>query len=92
MNYDESTNRRNNSIYIGIVAASLILVIILRICLMLENRRRDSLSPEKYGYEATIMESCDWVSSYLINLTFSYHCSLVASPSTVRLVTCQQSA
>ncbi len=71
------------------MAASLILVIILRICLILENRRRNSLSLEEYDREAAIIESCDRVSSYLINLTFSYHCSLVASQSTVRLVKCQ---
>ncbi len=80
MSYDKSTNRRNNFIYIGAVAASLVLVIILRICLMLENRRRDNLSQEKYDSEAAIKEPCDWVSSYLINLTFFYNCSLMQDP------------
>ncbi|CAF1235793.1 unnamed protein product [Rotaria sordida] len=47
VHYDDSTNRRNNFIYLGMVAASLVLVIILRICLMLENRWRDNLSREK---------------------------------------------
>ncbi len=40
--------------------------IILRISLMLENRRRDHLSREQYDQEAAIIEPCDWVSSYLI--------------------------
>ncbi len=69
--------------------ATLIFTIILRICLMLENRRRDRLSREEYDREAAIKEPCDWVSSYLINLIFSYHYPLVASPSAVHLVTYQ---
>ncbi len=36
--------------------------IILRISLMLENRRRDRLPPEEYDQEAAIIEPCDWVS------------------------------
>ncbi len=71
------------------MAASLVLTIILRMCLMLENRRRDHLSQEKYDHEAAIKEPCDWVSSYLIFLISFYHCSLVASSSTIRFVTCQ---
>ncbi|CAF1381253.1 unnamed protein product [Rotaria sordida] len=58
--YDKSTNRRNIFIYFGTVVASLVLVIILRICLMLENRWRDNLSREKYDRLATIDEPCDW--------------------------------
>jgi hypothetical protein len=49
----------------GLVAISLVLTIILRISLMLENVRRDHLSPEEYDREAAIKEPCDWVSSYL---------------------------
>ncbi|CAF1261351.1 unnamed protein product [Rotaria sordida] len=60
IHHDESTNRRNDFICIGIVAASLVLVIILRICLMLENRWRDNLSQEKYARLAAIKEPCDW--------------------------------
>ncbi|CAF1101377.1 unnamed protein product [Rotaria sordida] len=58
--YDKSTNRRNIFIYFGTVVASLVLVIILRTCLMLENRWRDNLSREKYDRLATIDEPCDW--------------------------------
>jgi hypothetical protein len=62
---DESTNQRNNFICIGVVAISLVLTILLRISLVLENDRRDHLSPEEYDREAAIKEPCDWVSSYL---------------------------
>ncbi len=70
MYLDESTNQRNNFICIGVVAISLILTIILRILLKLENDRRDHLSPEKYEREAAIKEPCDWVSLYLTFLIF----------------------
>ncbi|CAF1257283.1 unnamed protein product [Rotaria sordida] len=60
VHYDKSTNRRNIFIYFGTVVASLVLVIILRICLILENRWRDNLSREKYDRIAAIKESCDW--------------------------------
>jgi hypothetical protein len=67
MSLNESTNQRNNFICIGVVAISLVLTIILRISLMLENDRRDHLSPKEYDREAAIKEPCDWVSSYLIS-------------------------
>jgi len=73
----------------GATVMSLVFTVILRICLMVENRRRDRLSWEKYDREAAIKDPCDWVSSYLIFLIFCYHSSLVASSSTIRFVTCQ---
>jgi NADH:ubiquinone oxidoreductase subunit 3 (subunit A) len=68
--YSHSTDRSSNFICIGVLAASLVFTIILRICLMLENRRRDRLSREKYDCEAAIKEPYDLVSSYLINFIF----------------------
>ncbi len=80
MSNDDSANRRNNFICIGILGASLVFTIILRICLMIENRRRDRLSPEKYDREASTEEPCDWVSSFLILLIFFltlFSCSIL---------------
>ena len=39
---------------------------ILRICLMTENRRRDRLSQEQYDSESAVHEPCDWVSSWYL--------------------------
>ncbi len=64
MNNNDSTKIRNNYICIGILSTSLIFTIILRICLMLENYRRDRLSSDEYDNEASIKEPCDWVSLY----------------------------
>ena len=44
---------------------SLVSTIILRLCLMLENRRRDRLSKEEYAIEEAIKDPCDRVSSQL---------------------------
>jgi hypothetical protein len=55
--------RRANSICAGMLSLSLVVTIILRVYFILENRRRDNLSPEQYKREAAIIESCDWVSS-----------------------------
>ncbi|CAF1076283.1 unnamed protein product [Adineta ricciae] len=60
INDDISTSRRNNLICVGILAVSLIATIILRVCLIVENRRRERLTSEEYEYEANIKESCDW--------------------------------
>ncbi len=65
---------------IGILSASFIFTIILRICLMIENRRRDRLSPEEYDREASVKDPCDWVSLFLIlSILFPKYCSLIAS-------------
>lgn len=45
---------------------SVVFTLILRICLLLENRRRDYLSPEKYALEAAVKNPCDWVSLFQI--------------------------
>jgi hypothetical protein len=58
------------------IAASLTLTIILRICLLRENNRRANLSLEEYQREAAIKEPCDWVSSYLIFFIFDIVISL----------------
>ncbi len=78
MHYKELTNRRNIIICIGALVFSLFFTIILRINLMLENRRRHRLSTDEYDREAVIEEPCDWVSSYLIHLIFSllFSCSI----------------
>jgi hypothetical protein len=55
---------------------SLGMAIILRICLMRENRRRKNLSPEEYQREAAVKEPCDWVSSYLIFFIYDIIVSL----------------
>ncbi len=69
MHYNDSSNqKRSDFICIGILLSSLVCTIILRICLMKENYRRDHLSQENYDREASIKEPCDWVSSYLIFL------------------------
>lgn len=60
--HDKSVDRRNHFICIGAIAGSLLGTIILRICLIYENRRRDGLSTEKYECESAIKEPCDWVS------------------------------
>ena len=46
--------------------ASLIFTIVLRICLMRENRRRDRLTEKQFEDEAAVKDPCDWVSSYPI--------------------------
>lgn len=68
MGHDPLTRRRNTSVFAGITVASLIFTIILRISLMIENRRRDRLSREQYNRESAVQDPCDWVSSYLISL------------------------
>ncbi|CAF0946224.1 unnamed protein product [Rotaria sordida] len=62
---DELVYRRGHFICGGIIAISLIVTFILRICLKLENDRRIHLSPDKYKQEAAITEPCDWVSGKL---------------------------
>ncbi|CAF3798290.1 unnamed protein product [Rotaria sordida] len=57
---DKPTYRRGHGICGGMIAASLILTIILRVCLMRENHRRTNLSPEEYEREAAVKEPCDW--------------------------------
>ncbi|CAF4993933.1 unnamed protein product [Rotaria sp. Silwood1] len=57
---DKPTYQRGHAICGGMIAASLILTIILRICLMRENRRRTNLSPEEYQHEASVDESINW--------------------------------
>ncbi|CAF4816787.1 unnamed protein product [Rotaria sp. Silwood1] len=57
---DKPTYRRGHLTCGGIVAASLIVTITLRICLMRENDRRTNLSPEEKKREAAIKEPCDW--------------------------------
>ena len=66
--------------------ASLIFTMILRICLMAENRRRDRLSKEQYDRESAVQDSCDWVSSYLISLIL-YPVSPIASSSAIHFMT-----
>ncbi|CAF1060970.1 unnamed protein product [Rotaria sordida] len=56
---DELVYRRGHFICGGIIAISLIITFILRICLQLENDRRIYLSPDKYKQEAAIIEPCD---------------------------------
>ena len=78
MYLDDRTHRRNNFICIGMLMISLISTIILRLCLMIENRRRDRLSTEQYNSEAAIDDPCDWVSACLSS-SILYYVSLVAS-------------
>ncbi len=59
---DELVYRRGHIICGGLIAASLIVTFILRVCLKQENDRRIHLSPDKYKHEAAITEPCDWVS------------------------------
>ena len=61
LNYDKSNHRHNNFIYAGITTASLLFTIVLRICLMVENRRRNGLSQDQYDVEAAVKDPCDWV-------------------------------
>jgi hypothetical protein len=69
------------------MAASLVVTIILRFCLIKENRRRTNLSPEEYKCEAAIKEPCDRVSSYLIFLIYNVVLSfLLASRRTLQTV------
>ncbi len=69
MTNNESINRqRDNLICIGILSSSLIFTIILRICLKMENHRRDRLSSEEFDREAARKEPCDWVSLCIILL------------------------
>ncbi|CAF2825220.1 unnamed protein product [Rotaria sp. Silwood2] len=55
-----SNNRRACCICIGIITVSLIATLVLRYCLMLENRRRDRLTSEQFKREEAIKEPCDW--------------------------------
>ncbi|CAF1100666.1 unnamed protein product [Adineta steineri] len=59
-NDNKPTRGRNDYICLGALAASLFFTIILRISLMIENRRRSKLSPDEYNNETSIKESCDW--------------------------------
>ncbi len=59
---DELAYRRGHLIGGVIMAVSLIVTFVLRICLKLENDRRIHLSPDEYRREAAITEPCDWVS------------------------------
>lgn len=54
--------RRGHCICAALIAMSLIITFVLRICLKLENSRRNYLSPEEYQQEAAIAEPCDRVS------------------------------
>ncbi len=58
---DKSVSSRDYIVTIGFLAGALIMTLILRFCLMMENRRREYLSHEDYNREATIEEPCDWV-------------------------------
>ena len=70
------------------IAGSLILTIILRICLLRENNRRANLSSEEYQREAAIKDPCDRISSRLIFLNHNVVLSLsLASRTTLRVVT-----
>jgi hypothetical protein len=85
---DELAYRRGHFICGGVIAVSLIVTFILRICLKLENDRRIHLSPDNYKREAAITEPCDWVSQYLVFLFSNVVFSLsLASRHTLRVVT-----
>lgn len=43
------------------LAGALLMTLILRGSLMMENRRRDCLSDGDYNREASVKEPCDWV-------------------------------
>ncbi|CAF3603156.1 unnamed protein product [Rotaria sp. Silwood1] len=58
---DKLVSRQDHIIAIGFLVGALIMTLILRICLMMENRRREYLSNDDYNREATIEEPCDWV-------------------------------
>ncbi len=84
---DKPTSQRGHLICIGMISASFILTIILRICLIRENHRRANLSLEKYKCEAAIKEPCDWASSYLIFLIYNVVLSFsLASQRTIQVV------
>ncbi|CAF1203704.1 unnamed protein product [Adineta steineri] len=59
-NDNKPTRGRNDYICLGALSASLFFTIILRISLMIENRRRSKLSPDEYNNETSIKEPCDW--------------------------------
>jgi hypothetical protein len=59
---DKPTYRRGNIINAGVLVCTLVTIVVLRICLALENRRRNSLSHQEYQQEAAVKEPCDWVS------------------------------
>jgi len=44
------------------------MTLILRMCLSMENRRREYLSIDDYNREASIEEPCDWVNTKDIDL------------------------
>ena len=70
------------------LAVSLILTIILRICLLRENNRRTNLSSEEYQHQVAVKEPCDRVSSCLIFLNYNIVLLLsLASRRTLRVVT-----
>ncbi len=58
---DKPTYQRGHIIASSFVASALILTLILRFCLLLENRRRKHLLQDEYNREANIEEPCDWV-------------------------------
>jgi hypothetical protein len=60
---NKSVSRRDHIIACGFLAGALIMTLILRVCLMMENRRREYLSNDDYNREATIEEPCDWVNT-----------------------------
>jgi hypothetical protein len=60
--------RQGHIIASGFLASALILTLILRFCLAMENRRRQSLSQDEYNREAAIEEPCDWVTIKIVFL------------------------
>lgn len=54
-------HRRDHIIATGFIAGALIMTLVLRICLMRENHRREHLSIADRNREASIEEPCDWV-------------------------------
>ncbi len=58
---DKSISRKDHIIASGFLGGAIIMTLILRICLMMENRRREYLSIDDYHREASIEEPCDWV-------------------------------
>ncbi|CAF3389235.1 unnamed protein product [Rotaria socialis] len=58
---DKPVSRRDHIIASGFLVGALIMTLILRYCLMMENRRRQYLSDDDYNREAAIEEPCDWV-------------------------------
>jgi hypothetical protein len=65
---DKSIYRRDHIIASGFLAGAIIMTLILRMCLIMENRRREYLSIDDYNREASIEEPCDWVNTKDIDL------------------------